>query len=1023
MSIRPPPIDPVLGRTFAQRYEPQERVGADALGRIYRGVDRSSDAPVLLTVLHGHLASSPRFASRFIPETEPLRRLDHPGIVKVLDTARDGAQLLLVTEPFEGRNLCSIVHGRGLLPAAQLIAIVLQVLEALGEAHSAGVLHLDLNPEDIVIGATIDGAVRPKVRDFVVGRLAAEVVARISLGGSSLGTPLYASPERLRGEACDLRSDIYSLGAILYEQLTGTPPFDAVSPIAMSRLHQDAVPESLRQRAPNRSVDSELETVVLKALSKDPGQRFQSASEMAQAIEAARAREHVSEAGPTPASLRRQARQLSKMLHVSGLFRRPHAVGRDDVVDSLKGTCLAAAEEPLATGRVAIVLGAAGMGKTAVVDEIMAALTGGPVCVLRIEGRRSLCSPLEPFAEAARDLLDVPRGASEVSVKCAWEFLRTRLDMAEDEIVRVLDRLSARGTTLSATPDIVEREEVGALRALFGRALACAPSVLIAEDADALDAASSRLVLDLMEASAWRPMSVVVTARGEPWPEWNARNAARMSIGPLESDQCVALLRERLSGCGLSAEGVESVAALSKGSPLVLELYIQAVQAEQALRGSAAALPSTQAATRTLVDTVLRAAPKPARTWLRCAALFGLHAPVEMLEQLAASPDGRDATLRACAHSGLVRVEGNAVVYRNEGVREMVVDLVAERDRREQQRAIARWLGAGTPPRGSVESVAAQLEAASDHAQAGEMFERAAAALLERGEPRAAASLYKRAITVWQLAHDSGAVMRAGLSQAEAFVHAGDGKAANDVLSRLERFGTVKAEGLRARVIAVIAKSQGDPELALRTLQRASEIAVDSLDQKAWYQVETDLAELFNELSRPEQAEPHASLAHELAVAVLDANHDQTGWTDSTRVSQSASLLARLRVSLGRFNEARSVLQQSLEVAAGRGDEASASRVLANLAFVASCQNDVREAAELADRALAFSQKAGDRMAAARIAINIGSYRARLGHQSEAALSFTLAKTLSRSIGWRRGVELSRDALRRLAQNAALPPS
>ena len=139
-------------------------------------------------------------------------------------------------------------------------------------------------------------------------------------------------------------------------------------------------------------------------------------------------------------------------------------------------------------------------------------------------------------------------------------------------------------------------------------------------------------------------------------------------------------------------------------------------------------------------------------------------------------------------------------------------------------------------------------------------------------------------------------------------------------------------------------------------------------------------------------------------------------------MSQAASLLSKLRAALGRYDDAQTVLQSALESAASRGDEASASRVLANLAFIASCQNDVARAVELAQRALGFARKTGDRMAAARIAINIGSYHARLAQAAQATDSFMLAKSLCRSIGWKRGLELARESLRKLGHSSQSSP-
>jgi hypothetical protein len=154
--------------------------------------------------------------------------------------------------------------------------------------------------------------------------------------------------------------------------------------------------------------------------------------------------------------------------------------------------------------------------------------------------------------------------------------------------------------------------------------------------------------------------------------------------------------------------------------------------------------------------------------------------------------------------------------------------------------------------------------------------------------------------------------------------------------------------------------------------------------------------------------------AHALALKIHASHTGLNLSEDNLRISQSSSFLARLRAAAGRFSEARELLQTALEHPASQADEACASRVYANLAFVASCENQPELAAEHAARALSLAQSAGDREAAARVAVNLSAYQIRIGQLSQAAETLVLAKTLSRVTGWRRGVELATQALKEI---------
>lgn len=1013
MPLRSVASDDVVGLSIAGEWRIEERSHADAFGAVFHGKREADGTPVLIRVVHEILSVLPGFADRLLEATTTVRLLSHPGILRLLAAGRaeTGPRpfLYTVTDPFEGRSLCSIVLGRGLLPPGQVVLIGIQTLEALSQAHKAGVLHLDLRPESIVIGATADGVVRPKIADFAISAAASASIARLALGGSTLGASLYSSPERILGEKLDERADVYSMGAVLYEQLTGTAVFEGSSALAVARMHLEQEPEPLRLRAPDRNIDPAVEEVILKALRKNREERFPTALEMAAAL--VRARGGASMGSSLPPA-RRDSRLLPSTLHLSasGMVRRPFAVGREEAIEAVR-SCALAPTEPEATGRGVIILGRAGLGKSAVIDEAIANLWGSPIAVVRIEGRCSQNLPLEPFTEGARDLLGIRRGAQAPNVEPVESFLRDRLELPEEDITRLLDRISGRPSALAAALEVVEREEGAALRAFFGRVLATMPTVLVVEDADALDAESSELVLDLLQSTSSNALSVLITARSEPWPEFNAPNVSRLELPPLDDASARIMLRDRM-GAAAEEDFVGRVVGWARGSPLLLDLRAQAAMgARDPEAGSADDAGSGSA--RALVDLALRRAPAAAREWLRCAALAGVRSPLAMLEEWASPPRSSAELQRACAASGLVRIEGAFLVYRNEGVRDLVAELTSERDRRVMHRFIARWLATGRPQRGPLEAIGTQFEAAGEHEQAAEHFYRAGMDLLDRDKPRAAAALFKRALYARQLAHDEAGAVTAGLAEVRALLAAGDGKRANEVISQLEHIGATDLPGLRARVLARVARSQGDTELAARILARVTNGQLEELDALSAFEVEADLSAILAASGRSSEAETHASMAVQLATRLLQRPEDRSD-TDTIRLSKAAAALARLRIAGGRVNEARTSLHQALELVAGRGDEASASRLLANLAWIASRHDDPKLAVEFAERALNYARKCGDRLAAARIAVNLGAYYVRVGNTPAAVQHLRLARHLARAMGWRKGSDIAREAMREL---------
>jgi len=288
------PKDPLVGRKIAGKFAIERMLGAGAMGVVYRARQVALEKTVAIKVLHRDLAADPEFAERFLREARAASRLDHPNSIRVFDFGEEPDGLLYIAmEYVEGRDLAHVIsEHRGPLPPANIVDLLCQALAALAVAHDMGVLHRDLKPENIMVlrGKSDEGQAIEivKVCDFGIAKITETVAdepeqrrAKHSTG-LIIGTPAYMSPEQARGEKLDARSDLYSMGVVLYELVTGRVPFEATTPlgVALKHIGEQPVPPSQL----GAGVDAALEAICLKAMSKSPGDRYQNAREMRQAL-------------------------------------------------------------------------------------------------------------------------------------------------------------------------------------------------------------------------------------------------------------------------------------------------------------------------------------------------------------------------------------------------------------------------------------------------------------------------------------------------------------------------------------------------------------------------------------------------------------------------------------------------------------------------------------------------------------------------------------------------------------------
>ena len=264
------------GDLVDRRYRVQSLIARGGMAAIYRGIDERLDRPVALKILDDRFAHNDQFRTRFEREARAAARLSHPSLVNVFDQGDDGTSVFLAMELVDGGTLRELLRERGPMPPHAATAVMEPVLTALGLAHSAGLIHRDVKPENILISD--DHQV--KLADFGLVRATAE--SSLTTTSVMMGTVAYLSPEQVRGGSVDGRSDVYSAGIVLYELLTGTTPFHGDTSLATAYMRLDhPVPPASEAID---GVPAEFDQLISRATALDPDDRFADGSEFRTAV-------------------------------------------------------------------------------------------------------------------------------------------------------------------------------------------------------------------------------------------------------------------------------------------------------------------------------------------------------------------------------------------------------------------------------------------------------------------------------------------------------------------------------------------------------------------------------------------------------------------------------------------------------------------------------------------------------------------------------------------------------------------
>ncbi len=286
VSIRRVP-DMYLEEVIGGKYRIVEKVGQGGMGVVYLARNDELGQKVAVKFLSQKFADDENLVLRFLNEAKSYCRVNHPNAVTLLDYGQhgDGGPLFIITEFIEGKNVTETLKDRGPLPADTVLDLGSQIAEVLSAAHSQGVIHRDLKPDNIMLMPLSRGRYAVKVLDFGIAKIVDEEEGPNTETGSVFGTPEFMSPEQARGDEADGRSDIYALGVILFYMITGKLPFRGKNKLVVLNMQLNDPPPRPREVLPTTDLSARFETVIMKCLNKGPNQRYASADDLLEAFE------------------------------------------------------------------------------------------------------------------------------------------------------------------------------------------------------------------------------------------------------------------------------------------------------------------------------------------------------------------------------------------------------------------------------------------------------------------------------------------------------------------------------------------------------------------------------------------------------------------------------------------------------------------------------------------------------------------------------------------------------------------
>lgn len=691
----------MIGQKLSNRYEIKSELGRGGMGVVYRASDPFLNRDVAIKLIPPTLLN-PETEQRFQREAQLVAQMDHPAVVPIFDFGKHEGSLFFVMPVVEGTNLRWFQRD-GALTLGEVIDIGIQLSEALEYSHSRGVSHRDIKPENIMV-VREDSRLRVRIMDFGLARGAAE--SRITKTGTIAGTLSYMSPEQVAASSIDHRTDIYSLGTVLYECLTGEPPFSGELQSVLYRIVHE-IPQS--PRVLGVDINEDLEAVILTCIEKEPGKRPQRAIEVAELLRRCQTRLHQSDLGKSVV--------MTKTMMLPRVALSPF-IGREKEQAELQKRLNVAVSGEC---QFVVVSGEPGAGKTRLLDEIENLARARKLLVLH--GRsieQDGAFPYQGFCEAIQEyfrLKDTPSFASNRMelADIAADLVSLFPMLSEISEIRSAATGDSKVSQLSGSPGPENRTQIFELLArTLTRLAAGKPLLLFLEDLHAAEISIEALQY-IVRRLGPTPTLIVGTYRSSEVDSKNHplirmldsfrgdRRFGAISLGPFSQSEHRLFLETLIGGPKLADNLVEKMYEATEGNPFFTKELVRSLLDSGGISKdqtgawslgastdlSAGELPAT---IQQAVEKRIERLPEEIREILSLASVVGKSFGVRDLEALAGNRDVEDAIDRL-VEEGLLEEEresrGDRLTFSSGVVRDVLYGGISRRKRRSLHRKYA----------------------------------------------------------------------------------------------------------------------------------------------------------------------------------------------------------------------------------------------------------------------------------------------------------------------------------------------